>query len=139
MLKSSVWVDAGSVPVNTLITTANNTTISARREGTATISFEEGGASVRLSRALHVQGITNNLISVSALCRDGYNVAFGGNNCVIRKDGNIVGPAHSKKVLTCLTYETYPRSSTFPSQARSAWSTYGMRTKVKRIRNSSVR
>jgi len=90
MMKGKQWMERGVKAVDKVITTASNDTLTAKSEGTANIRFDPDGPIVRLNRALHVPGISDNLLSVSALCNDGYTVSFAGEGCTVRRSTNVV-------------------------------------------------
>jgi len=91
MFKSRTWMDGNANEIDTPITTANNSTMSAKIEGAVNVTLRDGGDVLRLSRVLYVPEISDNLISVSSLCSDGYSVAFEGESCTVRKGREIIG------------------------------------------------
>ena len=58
--------------------------------GTVILKFTSG-KTVLLKNVQHVSSIKKNLVSVSQLCRDGYNIVFEANKCVLLKYETFVG------------------------------------------------
>jgi hypothetical protein len=59
---------------------------SARIVGKGTISL--GNGNIKTYNVLYVEGLKHNLLSVSQMCDQGYNLTFHSKVCEIRKSGS---------------------------------------------------
>ena len=76
---------------NRTITTAAKTVLQSKNVGTMRIRMGDGMPMIHLQNTLHVPGISENLMSVSALCDAGMNVFFNGDVCEITKNDEVIG------------------------------------------------
>jgi hypothetical protein len=58
---------------------------------------------VRLKNVQHVSTIKKNLVNGSLLCRDGFELVFKSNKCVLSKYGNFIDKGYESEGLFCLS------------------------------------
>ena len=79
----------------------NGVTVAAEARGSCELRLSTGHF-LRLNDVLYFPNATRNIISVSILCKYGYNVQFNGNECLIHLRSVLVGRAENTNGLYVL-------------------------------------
>lgn len=107
MLKSRKFLNDGSMAVQSEINTVGSSSVMNELEGEAEMSRTRGIESAKISRVLCILIISENLLSVACLCKEGYTVTLTEAEYVVHKVSTVVGRcAHKSGVYEVGTSST---------------------------------
>ncbi len=96
MLKDTKWFTPICRSDGRTVTVADSSTFSCTGVRTARLIFDESLNTIVLRKTLLVPNLHQNLLSVAALRDDGSTIDFGREECIISKQGAVVGRAQCR-------------------------------------------